>query len=534
MRKTVLVIILLLVTVTAAFAGDLEDVQNSGRLRFGTWPAGMPFVFYDSGDELTGIDISLMEEIARRMGVELEIVEITSEDMVNSLEIGQVDIIGAALSKTDERRGKIGFSRVYYALHGTFAGPKHMPIMGELNAETIAGMRIGVRKGSGLEQWLRSELLEDGTVQARDIYTYSTTESAMKALDRGRVDLVLMDAAIYDFFYADSGNYKSWDYGSPEDEYAFGLRDGSDLRTEINRHLLDMLNDGTAQQVADSFFSLQKEEDPVIRPVTRSTQPSVPTAAVLPTAYLEFPNVLPEPTATSVPAATCSYSIAYVSDVTIPDGYQVYGGYSFTKTWRVKNTGNCPWTTDFTWAFVSGSQMSGMTRNLPRTVYPGETIDLSVDMIAPYTAGIYRGDWQLKTPGGYSIGPVLWVQIVVPGSNSGPTAVPTPTAYYYGYPGEAQPAAKPEILWFYPNFYTQEVGKCVNVYWGVTNNSTAELTVDGVSVYFGAEESYQIQLCSEVQSFGPHYIKLCAYGTGGETCETVLYTTDPAGTPFSP
>ena len=157
---------------------------------------------------------------------------------------------------------------------------------------------------------------------------------------------------------------------------------------------------------------------------------------------------------------------------------------------------------------------------MPKYVYPGETVDVSINMIAPLYSGTYQGNWQLKTPLGYSIGTPIWVKITVPGSNY-PTA--TPEVYYYS--SDVQQAVKPEILWYYPNFYTQNSGQCVNVYWGLARFSTFEITVDGNEVYFGSEESGYIQICDEVQAVGQHYIELCAYTAGGTTCETLLYTT---------
>ena len=56
----------LLLIVSSVYAGDLENVMNEGVLRFGVLSERSPFVFYDENDELTGIDIKLMEEAANR------------------------------------------------------------------------------------------------------------------------------------------------------------------------------------------------------------------------------------------------------------------------------------------------------------------------------------------------------------------------------------------------------------------------------------------------------------------------------------
>ena len=547
MRKIILGLLLVLLLTCSVSADDMTDIRESGVLRLGVSSDRYPFVFYDKNDDLTGIDIRLMEEIAGLMDVDLDIYEMSPESLMDSLLIGQIDVIGGAFSKTAARKEKIDFTKIYYSTGAVFVSRAKTKLAEPLKAESFSGYRIGVQKETGFEEWLTTEFLEKETITRKDIYSYSSIDDAMKALNKGKIDLVLMDANVYLSSYGDDSDYLSWQYGSAEDSFAFGVRKSTatkaeqrarkttDLKTEIDRHLSALLTDGTAQEIANKFFDNEYEEEQtviqwsgknptpaaVIIPV--STAIPTPTTVTLPTIAPIIPAT-PLPTAIPVlPTATsgqCSYAFSYVADVTIPDGQQIDPGSYFTKTWRIKNTGTCTWTTDFTLSFVSGSLMNGATTKLPKYVYPGETVDISITMIAPLNSGTYQGNWQLKTPLGYSIGTPIWVKITVPGSNY-PTA--TPEVYYYS--SDVQQAVKPEILWYYPNFYTQNSGQCVNVYWGLARFSTFEITVDGNEVYFGSEESGYTQICSEVQAVGQHYIKLCAYTAGGTTCETLLYTT---------
>lgn len=553
MKKFFIVLLLILLLACPAFADDLADIRDSGVLRFGVSPDHFPFVFYDKNDDLTGIDIKLMEEIAALMDVELDIYEMSADSLVDSLLIGQVDVIGGAFSKTEARKEKIDFTKIYYSTGAVFVSRSGTKLTEPLQAESFTGYRIGVQKETGFEEWLTTDFLEKETVTRKDIYSYASVDDAMKALNKGKIDMVMMDANVYLSSYEDDSDYLSWQYGSAEDSFAFGVRKSTvtkaeqrarkttDLKTEIDRHLSALLTDGTAQEIANKFFNNEYEEEqtviqwsgkkPTPAAVIVPVSTAIPSPTPMPTATtVVLPTIAPIIPATSVPTAVpviptatvgqCSYSYSYVSDVTIPDGQQIDPGSYFTKTWRIKNTGTCTWTPDFTLSFSSGTQMGGVNTKMPKYVYPGETVDISITMIAPVYSGIYQGNWQLKTPLGYSIGTPIWVKITVPGSNY-PTA--TPEVYYYS--SEVQQPVKPEILWYYPNFYSQNSGECVNVYWGLARFSTAEITVDGTSVYFGGDEAHFIQICDEVQAVGQHYIKLCAYAVGGTTCETLLYTT---------
>lgn len=95
--------------------------------------------------------------------------------------------------------------------------------------------------------------------------------------------------------------------------------------------------------------------------------------------------------------------MTFVADVTIPDGMIVAPGSKFTKTWRVRNDGNCPWDQKYTMQLAQGDAMSTITSiPLTKVVSPGDTVDLSIDLTAPTAEGTYTGYWHLATPyGGY-------------------------------------------------------------------------------------------------------------------------------------
>jgi hypothetical protein len=128
-------------------------------------------------------------------------------------------------------------------------------------------------------------------------------------------------------------------------------------------------------------------------------------------------------TSTVSAAQTCSDWAQFVADVTVPDGTRYDPGATFTKTWRLRNIGTCTWTTSYTMVFDSGTQM-GTTASVPfgSSVAPGATIDLSVNMTAPSSAGHYIGYWKFKNASGtpfgigYTANRSWWVEINVNGT----------------------------------------------------------------------------------------------------------------------
>ncbi len=132
-------------------------------------------------------------------------------------------------------------------------------------------------------------------------------------------------------------------------------------------------------------------------------------------------RLTPSPQPSQTPAATATVGASnlaeralYVADVTIPDGTDFSPGAEFTKTWRLKNSGASTWTTAYTLAFISGEKMGGPDKvNLPSTVQPGATVDISVDLVAPSTTGTFRGYWKIVNAAGKFIDDPVYVEIDV-------------------------------------------------------------------------------------------------------------------------
>ncbi len=126
-------------------------------------------------------------------------------------------------------------------------------------------------------------------------------------------------------------------------------------------------------------------------------------------------------TQTSAPVVLCN-AATFIRDVTIPDGTILGRSTSFTKIWRLQNTGTCSWNSSYALVFTSGDGLGApATMSIPGTVYPGDSIDLSVGMVSPGLDGHYLGYWELRSPAGtlFGIGAQatspFWVDIIVSG-----------------------------------------------------------------------------------------------------------------------
>jgi hypothetical protein len=111
----------------------------------------------------------------------------------------------------------------------------------------------------------------------------------------------------------------------------------------------------------------------------------------------------------------------------------VQPGETFTKGWRIRNSGTCPWGTEYRLNYVGGNnkaaQMDGQPVNVVGQVPPGQTYDFYVDFNAPSGVyGVMQGRWQMQNPARVFFGQTVWVMGDVVAPTPGPTAPPQATA----------------------------------------------------------------------------------------------------------
>jgi polar amino acid transport system substrate-binding protein len=431
-------------------------------LRVGTSADYAPFEYYDLdavSPQFDGFDIALIKEVGTRLGVAVEITDFAFEGLGAALQIGQVDSAIAALSVTEDRLAEFDFSNVYYSGVGVALADEESDIGAVDGPEDMAGLRIGVQKSSVYETWAQDELVATGLISEDQLFAYAKPEHAVNDLMLDRLDLVLMDNQPAKE-YVDTGGVRLVGEGVNPQVYAIAVPKGAaELQSQVNQALTDMQNDGTTSRLAMEYMGV---------PIT--------------------PEELPPPAPTSAPGPTatpsgCVYGMAYVADLSYPDGTKVEAGTRFEKKWRILNSGTCTWDETDSLRFVRGDKMGGKSVFIKGDVKPGETYDIAVKLTAPGNPGKYTGFWQMHTAFDVPFGETIWVSIQsVSSSGATATSAPVPTATSV-LPTEEPPTAVPPtaetcvINSMVANPSTVKVGGNLAVSWSWTCSSVAKTSL---------------------------------------------------------
>jgi polar amino acid transport system substrate-binding protein len=245
-------------TVSAEDGSALERVQEAGVLRVGTSADYPPFEFYATVDgerTMVGMDVSIAQNIAEDLGVELEMVDMGFDALIPALESGNIDMIAAGMVPTPEREESLDFSQIYYE------GSQNLVIRAEDeeiydSLDSLEGQTVGVQAGS-----LQAELV--GQIPDVEPLTLENINDLILALQTNRVEaLVLaetnaeMHALNNDGIVTFNGGFDYEDIGN-----ALAFRQNEDsLVAAVDESLSTMLEEGQIDQYFEEAVALTEEE----------------------------------------------------------------------------------------------------------------------------------------------------------------------------------------------------------------------------------------------------------------------------------
>lgn len=447
-------------------ADDWERIKAAGKMAVGTSADYEPFSYYNENFKLTGFDISLIQEIGKRLGVEVVIRDYAFDGLAEALNLGQIDLAIAAISVTPERDEEVDFSNVYYVGADAVLGRKDAKPLTAQSLDNLSAVKLGVQSGSVYETWAQQELVETGRLPDRNLLAYAQIDQAVKDLKNKRLNAVLLDKAPAEAFVK-QGGVKIIGGGLSKQRYAMAVPLGSDtLRNQINGALAALQNEGFIAQLSAEYHDLEEDE---LQPVPEET--ATPEAeAATPTATTA-PEATPAPSATPTPPP-CMDGMAWVADLSYDDKGMtappvLQPGQAFTKGWRVRNSGACTWTPGYVLTYSHGNtpaaQMGGQPVAVAQPVAPNATYDFQVNLVAPTTPGVYQGFWEMRNDKGVAFGERVWVGIQVPGAPTPtpfPTQTPSPNIQFYADRTQINAGERVVFTWIVDNvkavyFYEQ-------------------------------------------------------------------------------
>lgn len=240
-----------------ALAADVQAIVDRGVLKVGVKNAVIGFGYEDPlTGEYSGMEISLAEKIAEKLGVDVEFTAVTAATRTELLDSGDIDCVLATFTITDERKQSWDFTTPYFTDH---VGVLVENASGITNLEGLVDKTVGVSSGSTSAKSLVSAMIDAGLISGDNFdaetfdpatwtegvkfQQYDDYPTISTGLSAGEVDAFCVDKSILAIYNTDSRSYITEEF-APQ-EYGIATKKGSGFSAYCDESIQGWLADGT-------------------------------------------------------------------------------------------------------------------------------------------------------------------------------------------------------------------------------------------------------------------------------------------------
>jgi polar amino acid transport system substrate-binding protein len=180
-----------------ALAGALDDIRSRGTVRIGVSLGGEPIGFRDAQNNPVGYDVDVANRLAEKLGVPVELTDVSGDARISMLVSGQLDIVVANTSATLERAKSVNFSIPYNRAGLRVIVQKDSGIT---KLEDLAGKKIVVGRGTTGETFIKKAV-----PTAELVYVDQFAPDGVLQLTQKRVDAAIEDSSLLDYLATKNG-----------------------------------------------------------------------------------------------------------------------------------------------------------------------------------------------------------------------------------------------------------------------------------------------------------------------------------------
>ena len=235
----------------------LEKIVQSGTLRVGLEPGYMPFEMTNKKGVIVGFDVDMIKEMAKAMGVKLEIVSIAWDGIIPGLMSGKYDLIASGMTINQERNLKVNFADPYIIVGQTALISKKY--VGEINSW---------KDLNNPKYTITSKLGTTGEQAAKRLFPKATYKSfemedqAMLEALNGKAAATVYDLPMTSIFYAQHGKNAGMKFLNKPFTYeplGWAINKGDpDFLNWLNNFLRQCKNDGRYDRIYNKWFGSDK------------------------------------------------------------------------------------------------------------------------------------------------------------------------------------------------------------------------------------------------------------------------------------
>lgn len=261
-----LLVIILIATGCSSSAEDsasnskLQEIQDSGKLVLGTSADYPPYEFYAEIDgelQIVGFDIEIAKEIAKDIGVELEIVDMQFDGLLAALVADNIDIIVAGMAATEERMESVDFSTSYYEAEQTML-VREEDYEKFSSIDALEGHSIGVQMAT-----VQEGIAQEQIPNPKEIKSLGKISDLVLELNYRNIDgIVLVDTVAMAYAQNNENLVLSQINFGKEDGVAAAVAKGNEeFLASVNETLERLIAEGSIEQFIEDAVILADQQN---------------------------------------------------------------------------------------------------------------------------------------------------------------------------------------------------------------------------------------------------------------------------------
>lgn len=257
-KSSTLILVILLMAISLLTAcsvtGDksVERVTSAGKLKVGFDPTYPPMEYVaEDNKTFVGFDVDLAGELAKRLGVEVELVPMDWDGILSGLKGKRYDVIISSMNITEERLKEVNFIE-YAQMSQVFVSRKGLNVATE---KDLAGKVVVVQAETTSHIW--ADELKAGTVpDIKEIRSFPAATTAFLEVKNGRGDVIVIDEPVGLYYAAlDPDTFVVTGRAMEPEAIGIAIRKADKLLAEaLTKALADMRSDGSYMALSQQWF----------------------------------------------------------------------------------------------------------------------------------------------------------------------------------------------------------------------------------------------------------------------------------------
>lgn len=231
----------------------LPAAAAAEEIKLGANIGNVPWEFQDASGAFVGFEIDLANEVGKRLGMEVTVMNIPFQGLFAAVQSGQIDAATSSITITKKRLESVSFAQPYYDSDQSLSVKSDSGIAG---LKDMGGKVVGVDTGSTGDIWATEHQAE---YKFTEIRRFEGLAPAMLDLAAGRIDGYISDIPAVQYYVKDKPQYAVVERIPTGEQYSMMFAKDSPLADKVDAEITKLKGEGFLAALHEKWFGAKAD-----------------------------------------------------------------------------------------------------------------------------------------------------------------------------------------------------------------------------------------------------------------------------------